>query len=276
MPLETATYIDDLVTANPADTDNESQGAAHLRLIKSCLKASFPSLGSAAVNATAAQLNAIQSAIVGSGTTLNVQNVNGGVPMGTIHMFARDPGTTLCARGGTATGNEQFVLLDGATYAQSKFAALGASAFVTISAPNFTVDNLCDTGRFIRAHVPGTTTPGTKQANQNAAHAHGITDPGHGHTENAHSHGVTDPGHNHTLPGQDTASGPTTGFGIIQQSNPGAQGLIAPSVSTNTTGISINSATATINANTTGISVNSAGGAEARPEAYIAFICIKT
>src|SRR6185437_1986249 len=140
MPLETATYVDDLVSTNPADTDNESQGAAHLRLVKSCLKASFPSLGSAAVSATAAQLNVIVSALVGAGTTLNLQAINGGIPAGTVHTFARDPGAAVCARNGTATGTEQFILLDGSSYANSKFP--NVTPFCTVVGSNFTVDNL--------------------------------------------------------------------------------------------------------------------------------------
>ena len=31
-----------------------------------------------------------------------------------------------------------------------------------------------------------------------ATHSHGVTDPGHNHTQNAHTHTVTDAGHNHT------------------------------------------------------------------------------
>ena len=42
MGLETGTYISDLVTSNPANSDQESQGAAHLRLIKSVLQNTFP------------------------------------------------------------------------------------------------------------------------------------------------------------------------------------------------------------------------------------------
>src|SRR6185437_10544927 len=162
MPLETATYVDDLVSTNPADTDNESQGAAHLRLVKSCLKASFPNLGSAAVSATAAQLNPIVSTLSGAGTTLNLQAINGGLPAGTVHTFARDPGATVCARSGTATGTEQFILLDGATYATSKFP--NAAAYGTIAGSNFTVDNLVTGGRFFR-QTDGTAL-GTLAANQ--------------------------------------------------------------------------------------------------------------
>lgn len=41
MGLETATYIADLVTTNPASTDPKSQGDDHLRLLKTVLQATF-------------------------------------------------------------------------------------------------------------------------------------------------------------------------------------------------------------------------------------------
>jgi len=57
MALETGNRIEDLVTTNPPGTDNLSQSDDHLRLIKACVQGSFPSLGSTAVTATAAQIN---------------------------------------------------------------------------------------------------------------------------------------------------------------------------------------------------------------------------
>lgn len=42
MPLETGTYIADLVTSNPAHTDGLNQGDGHLRLLKSTIKSTFP------------------------------------------------------------------------------------------------------------------------------------------------------------------------------------------------------------------------------------------
>lgn len=42
MGLETGTYVTDLVTTNPLNADLESQGAAHIRLIKSVLQSTFP------------------------------------------------------------------------------------------------------------------------------------------------------------------------------------------------------------------------------------------
>tara|TARA_R110000851_G_scaffold12690_1_gene43979 strand:+ start:1161 stop:1781 length:621 start_codon:yes stop_codon:yes gene_type:complete len=57
MGLETATYIEDLVGSNPLGTDSKAQGDNHLRLIKNVLRSQFPNLGSAAMTATAAELN---------------------------------------------------------------------------------------------------------------------------------------------------------------------------------------------------------------------------
>ena len=42
MALETGTYISDLVSTNPASSDNISQGDDHIRLLKSTIKATFP------------------------------------------------------------------------------------------------------------------------------------------------------------------------------------------------------------------------------------------
>lgn len=58
MALETATYIDGLVAANPAGTDSKSQGDDHLRLLKSTIKATFPNI-TGAVTATQAELNVL-------------------------------------------------------------------------------------------------------------------------------------------------------------------------------------------------------------------------
>lgn len=44
MALETATYIDDLVTSNPSAADPTEQGDDHIRMIKTVLKNTFPNL----------------------------------------------------------------------------------------------------------------------------------------------------------------------------------------------------------------------------------------
>lgn len=47
MPLETGSYISDLVSTNPVSTDGLGQADDHLRLIKDVLKTSFPNVNAA-------------------------------------------------------------------------------------------------------------------------------------------------------------------------------------------------------------------------------------
>lgn len=58
MALETSTYIDGLVVTNPVATDPLAQADDHLRLLKSTIKSTFPSI-TGAVTATHTQLNAL-------------------------------------------------------------------------------------------------------------------------------------------------------------------------------------------------------------------------
>lgn len=74
MPLETATYIDDLNSSNPPGTDLLKQGDDHIRLIKAVLKSTFPNLDGA-VNATPAELNLLVGAL------------SLGVPTGSVIMW---------------------------------------------------------------------------------------------------------------------------------------------------------------------------------------------
>jgi microcystin-dependent protein len=71
MALESATYIDDLNTANPAPTDLIGQGDDHIRLIKAVLKATFPNI-TGPMTATQADLNSIAAAISASGVPVGV------------------------------------------------------------------------------------------------------------------------------------------------------------------------------------------------------------
>lgn len=58
MPIETSTYIDGLVPANPANTDGLSGADDHLRLLKSTITNTFPNI-TGAVTATQDQLNSM-------------------------------------------------------------------------------------------------------------------------------------------------------------------------------------------------------------------------
>jgi hypothetical protein len=270
MPLETATYLSQLNAGDPAEGDDAGQGADHLRLIKSCLLATFPNWTAAALQSTQAAIDAVVSALYS-------RTGFGAVPVGSLHSFPADPGTTVAARGGTATGTEQYILLDGSTYASSKFPALAASPHVTVSGSNFTVPNLMDTGRFLRAST-SSVTPGTKQSNQNAAHTHDVTDNGHTHgvTDHGHAHGVNDPGHAHSV----TPSLSQFVFNASPGSIDSVAGYIGGPGSTNPAVTSISIATAgtgvSVNSGTTGVSINSQGGTEARPEAFTVFMVMKT
>lgn len=55
MPLETATYVTSLVVTNPDGSDSKSTADDHIRLIKACLKRSFPQVDGA-VSLSSAQL----------------------------------------------------------------------------------------------------------------------------------------------------------------------------------------------------------------------------
>ena len=76
MGLETGTYISDLVTTNPAGSDDPSQGDDHLRLLKTTLKTTFPNV-TGAVTATHTELNALAS-----GVTFETLDGNGDVGPG--------------------------------------------------------------------------------------------------------------------------------------------------------------------------------------------------
>ena len=56
MPLESATYLDDLNVSNPAASDTLGQADDHIRMLKSVLKSTFPNID-AAVTATPYDLN---------------------------------------------------------------------------------------------------------------------------------------------------------------------------------------------------------------------------
>jgi microcystin-dependent protein len=62
MALETGTYIDDLVSSNPPQSDSLTQSAGHLRLIKSTLLATFPNI-TGAVAATHTEIDAAVDAV---------------------------------------------------------------------------------------------------------------------------------------------------------------------------------------------------------------------
>ena len=73
MGLETGTYIDSLNSSNPVAGDPVNEGDDHIRLLKSTIKASFPSV-SGAVTATHTELNLIDG-VTATTTELNYLDV---------------------------------------------------------------------------------------------------------------------------------------------------------------------------------------------------------
>ena len=84
MPLETATYIPDLDPANPTVTDPIATLYEHIELGKQVLQNQFPNIGTVAVSATAAQLNAM--ATLASGGVLSAV-ANGTVASGELDLL---------------------------------------------------------------------------------------------------------------------------------------------------------------------------------------------
>lgn len=93
MGLESGTYISDLVTSNPLGSDGKNAGDDHIRLIKSTLQATFPSINGA-VNATPAQLNKVMDdgVFVPEGTILMWAGAAASVPLG--YQLCNGVGTT--------------------------------------------------------------------------------------------------------------------------------------------------------------------------------------
>lgn len=65
MALESATYINGLVSTNPTSGDPKSQGDDHLRLIKAAVKATFPNI-TGAMTLTHTELNRLDEFSLGS------------------------------------------------------------------------------------------------------------------------------------------------------------------------------------------------------------------
>lgn len=78
MGLETGTYIADLVTSNPINSDLETQGAAHLRLIKTVLQNTFPgAMRAVGVDRTSSQSSSFTVLPANAKTTFLVTTTSG-------------------------------------------------------------------------------------------------------------------------------------------------------------------------------------------------------
>jgi len=82
MALETGTYINSLVPANPASTDGLAQADDHIRLLKATIKATLPNV-TGAITATHTQINSLASgAAVPSGGIIMWSGHTSTIPSG--------------------------------------------------------------------------------------------------------------------------------------------------------------------------------------------------
>ena len=165
MPLETATYITDLVSSNPGHSDGLSQADSHLRMLKSTLKATFPNFTSAALNSTQAQIDAIAALLVSGQLT-----GNGAVPPGQIADF-----------GGT-TAPTGWLICDGQAVSRTTYAALFAYIGTTWGVGDgITTFNVPGLQSYFRRHRDGNASfagaVGNKRNPANLSHTHNVAAP---------------------------------------------------------------------------------------------------
>jgi len=72
MPLETASYINQLVSSNPLDSDQKLQGDENIRLLKTVVKNTFPNI-TAAITATTTELNYCKNLVRDAQTQINLK-----------------------------------------------------------------------------------------------------------------------------------------------------------------------------------------------------------
>jgi hypothetical protein len=114
MALETATYISQLTATNPVASDSVSVGDDHLRLLKTVLKTNFSGLnssGTTAVTATAAEMNYLDLATLGTSADSKVLTQASGVV--TIVADVKITGTTPLLTIGDAGAEDASILFDG-------------------------------------------------------------------------------------------------------------------------------------------------------------------
>jgi microcystin-dependent protein len=216
LPLETATYISDLVTANPAHTDGLSQADSHMRLLKATLKATFPNVaGVASISHT--QLSAFTGdgssslpaySFISSEPSLGFYRPSAGiiaftgtlvgqgaVPAGSIMDFAM------------ATAPAGWIPCDGAVISRTTyfnlFAAIGTTWGAGDGSTTFAIPNFISRFRRHRDNSFLSGAVGNLQSPSNLTHTHGVVGST-GAEDTAHSHaysgttGVDSPDHAHT------------------------------------------------------------------------------
>jgi microcystin-dependent protein len=182
MPLESATYLDDLNPANPAATDLLSQGDDHIRLIKAVLQATFPNIAGP-VTLSDTDINGLVTLISG-----------GGVPTGTVAMWY----------GSSASVPSGWGICNGTTYPKSDLSG-------NIVSPDLRDRVAIGVGAFAvtQGTVYGASTA-TATTGAAGAHTHTISGTGgHAHSPTIAGHALSIsemPAHTHTVGFNDSGS----------------------------------------------------------------------
>jgi hypothetical protein len=231
MPLESATYIDGLVTTNPAASDAISTADDHLRLIKSAIKATFP-------------------------------NINGPMTLSQSQIAPlASPGFTGTPTAPTAAPNTNTTQLSTTAFVQAAIAAAAQGLYpvgsIYINATNATNPaTLLGFGTWV-AFGAGRVPVGFNGSDplfDTAEETGGSKDAivvSHTHTATSSS-AVTDPGHTHTanIVNEILAGG---GFSTVRPVAPGS-GTIG--MTTSTTGISVATSTTIASTGSSGTNAN--------------------
>lgn len=198
VPLETATYISDLVASNPAASDPLSGADDHLRLLKATAKATFAHTGqltnsdnqlipSAGTSTKPAYAFAAEPTLGFYRSAAGVLSFVGGRLAGgpepsTVQMFMVAPASL-----GTATAHtgREWLELNGATYNTADYPALAAKLGVVAS--TFTLPDMYTLGRFPRSRTAAVAAL-TAQANTVGPHTHPDVTPTTAAETQEHTH----------------------------------------------------------------------------------------
>lgn len=296
MPLETATYIDDLVTTNPAPSDGMNNADDHMRMIKATLKNTFPGGVGPLTNAAGgfiAQTDGAPTAPAysfASEPTLGIYRssagvmkvvggrLSGGADTGSVQMFLNEPASLGKV---TADTGKDYLELNGATYNVTAYPAL--ANFLGVASGTFTLPDMYTTGRFPRSRTAATAVR-TAQADTVGPHVHPDVTPTTAAETQDHTHpfsgttGVDSPDHTHGYTLAYNAGGHDSGggsFSMVDASTPantgGASTRHQHSFSGNT-----GSRSATHNHTVTVSTPANIGTTETRPVAMSFVFAVKT
>lgn len=293
MPLETATYISDLVVTNPANSDGLNQADDHMRLIKAAVKNTLAHTGQLTNSAGQLTVRAdgtpsAPAITFASETTLGLYRSASGCISYTGTLFGALPIGSIIDHA-AAVPPAGFAICDGQALSRTTYAALFAVIGTTWGAGDgsttFNVPNLIN--RYRRHRDGGTTAGnvGNLQTPCNLSHTHAVigntgTESGfHDHPFNGTTGGMNaNNPHTHT-----TNAAANSGTAVIGASN-FAQPTYANTATINSTNIDHGHAFAGTTGNnnqlhTHPISITSgagsADGPEVRPYSATVLACIR-